>query len=106
MDYSNNGNLRHEPLVESVLSTDVQREQIDLWLPVRGRCPTRTGRPDERTTCRRRKSGGGVTAVDEIPMDRFEPVLNPCGLPNPGRRSIPHKQRRLSTEIEVASRAG
>lgn len=39
IDYKNNGELRHEILIETILSDDEQRERIELLVPIRKRLP-------------------------------------------------------------------
>lgn len=108
VDYSNNGNLRHEPLVESVLSTDVQRERVDLWLPVREQVPNaalyRPSGQADHLSPEEIEEANPPLWTKEIPMDRFRPVLNPhYRLTESGEAEyVAHiDKRRLSTEIEV-----
>lgn len=81
VDYSHDGNLRHHPLVESVLSPDAQREKVDLYLPVKSRVPNAalyvpSGRADH-ISLDELEDANPVLWERHIPMDQLIPILNP-----------------------------
>lgn len=81
VDYMHDGKLRHEPLVETAISPDAQREKVDLFLPVKSRMPNAALYvPNERVdhiSQREIEDSNPVLWERRIPMDQLIPILNP-----------------------------
>ncbi len=81
VDYTHDGKLRQEPLVESVISPDAQREKVDLFLPVKSRVPNAAlyvpNRRAEHISLSEIELANPALWERDIPMDQLLPILNP-----------------------------
>jgi len=81
IDYNHDGSLRHEVLLENLISPDEQRVLISLLVPVKKRLadPSLYPKPDElpKITVREIEKQNPVLWEVDVPLDKLVPINNP-----------------------------
>ena len=108
VDYRHDGRLRHETLVESLLSPDGKRERVDILLPVRPRLPDASlygpNQPVEGIAAGEILQANPALWTQNVAMDRLIPILDPYYRVNEQGEAefIPYiDKRQLSTGVPV-----
>lgn len=83
IDYAPGGGLRHEPMIEELLSPDTQRGLVSLLVPVKPRLPDPElfGRPEEiapgAITVREIEDANPILWSQDVRMDGLTPINSP-----------------------------
>ncbi|HWT76540.1 MAG TPA: MerR family transcriptional regulator [Mobilitalea sp.] len=108
VDYQHDGTLRHESLVETVISPDDQREKVDIFVPVKKRLPDASHYdPNEQITSitvHEIEEANSILQVYNIPLNEITPILDPYYviLDTGEAEYIPYISKRwLSTNIPL-----
>jgi hypothetical protein len=108
IDYLHSGRLRHDALIETVLSPDETREKLELFIPIKKRTPDVSlfacGREAEGVTLEDIEKSNRIMQKFDIDLTALTPIMNPrYEINSDGEAEFASAitQRVLSTSIKV-----